>query len=61
MLSYFVGFLIGALFVGNGHLWSYSLWIQIVLVMAALVIFLFIPEKYTDIKQAIEIRKTIDE
>ena len=61
MFSYFFGFLLGAMFVGNDLLWSYSLWIQIFLVMATLLIFLFIPERYTDIKQAIDIRKEIEE
>ena len=61
MFSYFFGFLLGAMFVGNDHVWSYSLWIQIFLVMSVLLIFLFIPERYTDIKQAIDIRKQIEE
>lgn len=61
MFSFFFGFVIGAMFVGNDYDWSNALWIQIGFVAICLLIYVFIPERYSDIKEAIDVKKQIEE
>jgi hypothetical protein len=49
------------MFVANGHSWNISIYIQAILILSTLIVFLFVPEKYSDITQAIELKKIEEE